>query len=115
MTVYPPSNGVTGFNVIGHQQQGDDYSTIPPNWSPFGFNSFISFQISGRLSASQIQSLPFTATFSGSDMAAGQQVYASPRAATWLGAGAETPATTITLVPATIKRTRSGVPRIGNF
>src|SRR5260370_39645186 len=68
MTVYPPSNGVTVFNVFGQQQQGDDYSTNPPNWSPFRFNSFISFQISGRVSAYKIQSHPFTASCSGSDM-----------------------------------------------
>ncbi len=115
MTVYPPSNGVTVFNVFGQQQQGDDYSTNPPNWSPFGFNSFISFQISGRFSASQIQSLPFTATFSGSNMVAGQKVYVSARAVTCCGAGSETQATTITLIPQTINGTVSGVSSVGNF
>jgi hypothetical protein len=116
MTVYPPNNvNVTVFNVFGQQQQGDDYSTNPPDWSPFGFNSFISFQISGQFSASQIQSLPFTATFSGSNMVAGQKVYVSARAVTCCGAGSETQATTVTLIPQTINGTVSGVSSVGNF
>jgi hypothetical protein len=104
------SDGIV--NVFGRVQQGDDFSTSPTTWSPFSFDSNTAFQTSGQFS--NIQSLPFPARFSASNMVAGQNVYVSALAASYTG-GQWTKATALTLMPQTINGTITGVANQGSF
>jgi hypothetical protein len=72
------------------------------------------FHVSGQLS--NVQQLPFAATFNAANMVAGQNVYlSSPAFVTCCGQWYFAPATTITLMPQTIDGTVLGVSVTGNF
>ena len=100
------------FDVLGRQQQGDDYSVNPTTWSPFTFDGNTVFQVSGQFT--NVQSLPFAASFNASNMAVGQNVYTSAAKANYVG-GNWTKALAITLMPQTINGTVSGVSTSGGF
>jgi hypothetical protein len=70
------------------------------------------FQISGQLT--NIQSLPFVASFNASNMMAGQNVDLSSAALELMG-GEYTPANTITLIPQTVDATVIGSSTSGAF
>lgn len=71
------------------------------------------FQISGQ--ASNLQNLPFAATFDGANMVAGQDVLLTTHATSIANNPVNYPATTITLVPQTIDGTVSAISTSGGF
>jgi len=76
--------------------------------------SSTTFHISDQLS--NVQQLPFAATFNAANMVPGQNVYlSSPAFVTCCGAEYYAPATTITLMPQTIDGTVLGSSVSGNF
>ncbi|MHB8302017.1 MAG: DUF5666 domain-containing protein [Acidobacteriaceae bacterium] len=79
---------------------------------PFNFGNTV-FQTSGQLT--NVQSLPFTASFKATNMVDGQNVFVSTHALTISGGPAYQPATTMTLLPQTIDGTVSAVSSSGNF
>jgi hypothetical protein len=78
---------------------------------PFDFES-ASFQISGQLT--NLQSLPFRASFDASSIFAGQNVFISTHATSWSG-GNLPPATTLTLLPQTLNGTVTAISSAGGF
>ena len=82
--------------------------------SPIAFNfGNTVFQTSGQLT--NVQSLPFPASFKATNMVDGQNVFVSTHALTISGGPAYQPATTMTLLPQTIDGTVSAVSSSGNF
>jgi hypothetical protein len=80
---------------------------------PYDFSS-ATFHISGELS--NVQQLPFAATFNAANMVPGQNVYlSSPAFVTCCGQQYYAPATTITLMPQMIDGTVLGSSISGNF
>jgi hypothetical protein len=76
--------------------------------------SSTTFHISGQLS--NVQQLPFAATFNAANMVPGQNIYlSSPEFVTCCGQQYYAPATTITLMPQTIDGTVLGSSISGNF
>lgn len=71
------------------------------------------FQISGQLT--NLQSLPFAASFNASNLVPGQNVLFSTHALSVQGGPTYAPATTATLVPQTINGTVSSVSTSGGF
>jgi hypothetical protein len=64
---------------------------------------------------SNLSSLPFSATFTGSNLVAGQEIYVSTHAAKFPDAPDLVTATTVTLVPQTINGTVTAVSSAGSF
>jgi hypothetical protein len=80
---------------------------------PYDFSN-TTFRISGQLS--NVQQLPFTATFNAANMVPGQYVYlSSPAFVTCCGGEYYAPATTMTLMPQTIDGIVLAVGTSGNF
>jgi len=80
---------------------------------PYDFSSS-TFHISGQVS--NVQQLPFAATFNAANMVPGQNVYlSSPAFVTCCGLEYYAPATTITLMPQTIDGTVLGSSISGSF
>ncbi|MHB1839307.1 MAG: DUF5666 domain-containing protein [Acidobacteriaceae bacterium] len=79
---------------------------------PFNFGSTV-FQISGQLT--NVQNLPFTASFKATNMVDGQNVFVSTHALTISGGPEYEPATAMTLIPQTIDGTVSAVSSSGSF
>ncbi len=104
LNTYPPA---TLLNELIVESQG----LIPLN----GYNDFnfgiADFQISGQLT--NVQSLPFTASFNATNMVPGQNVLTTNHAPTV--PSQYFPLTTITLLPQTINGTVSGVSSSGSF
>jgi hypothetical protein len=83
------------------------------NLEPYDFSSTM-FNISGQLT--NLQQLPFAATFNAANMVAGQNVYlSSPAFVTCCGLQYYAPATTITLMPQAIDGIVLGSSVSGNF
>jgi hypothetical protein len=83
------------------------------NTETYDFSS-TTFHISGQLS--NVQQLPFPATFNASNMVPGQNIYlSSPAFDTCCGQLYYAPATTMTLMPQTINGTVFGSSVSGNF
>jgi hypothetical protein len=107
------------FSVFGRQQQGPllepltgvsgDYWT---GGAYFDFSAAV-FQISGQLT--NLQTLPFSPSFSASNMVAGQNVDVSTASELTLEGPNYTPANTITLIPQAIDATVTGSSASGNF
>jgi Domain of unknown function (DUF5666) len=72
-----------------------------------------SFQISGQLT--NLQTLPFAASFDSNSIFDGQNVYISTHALTGSPIPANFPATTITLMPQAVNGTISGISSDGDF
>lgn len=104
------ASGVSDVIAYGRLAQGVEAEYI--YGTPiYNFNS-AEFQISGQLS--NLQSLPFTPAFSGSDMVPGQNVDITSGALVLTG-GVYTPAATITLIPQTINGEVISSSTSGNF
>lgn len=82
------------------------------NASYYDFNN-AAFQISGQLA--NVQDLPFVASFTASDMVAGQSVFISTHALTVPGGFPYTQAAAITLRPQTLNGTVSAMGSEGGF
>ena len=107
------SNVVPALSLWGRQQQGALYADFYIlGAQPFSFTN-AAFQISGQLP--NLQELPFTPAFTGSNMVPGQNVYLS--AATVMNSGGfpYVPLSTVTLVPQTLDGTVAATSNIGNF
>jgi hypothetical protein len=97
-------------NIEPIQGQGKDELA---DTEPYDFSS-TTFHISGELS--NVQQLPFAATFNAATMVAGQNVYlSSPAFVTCCGAEFFAPASTMTLMPQTIDGTVLSTSTSGNF
>jgi len=83
-----------------------------PNSDYYSFGDAV-FQTSGQLT--NIQTVPFTATFNAANMVAGQNVFVSTNSLIDSGGFPYTPADTITLIPQTINGTVSAVGSEGGF
>jgi hypothetical protein len=102
--------------VYGRQEQGP--LAPGPRGSgeyfdaPYMDFSNAAFKVSGQLT--NVQSLPFAASFNATNMVAGQNVDLSSAALELMG-GEYTPANTITLIPQTIDAIVTGSSNSGNF
>jgi hypothetical protein len=79
---------------------------------PYSFGSAV-FRISGRFT--NLQNLPFVASFDPANLFPGQNVYISSHATTLMGNPVYFPTTTVTLMPQTINGTISGTSSDGGF
>jgi hypothetical protein len=105
------SNAQPSFISVSRQSQGKDY----PYTTEELFASFAStlFQVSGQFS--NLQSLPFTPSFGGSNIVPGQNVYVSTDTIALSGRYPYTPAITMTLMPQTINGTVNAIGSSGGF
>jgi hypothetical protein len=106
------------LTVFGRQQQGPLLGFAAPigaYWEGGAYFDFsvAVFQISGQLA--NLQTLPFSPSFSASDMVAGQNVDVSTASNLSLQGPNYTPADTITLIPQAIDATVTGSSTPGNF
>jgi len=98
--------------AFGRRQQGYFYDTQRAAiWMPFDYGNAW-FSISGQIT--DLQDLPFVASFNASNMVDGQNVYVTTHAQT-VTSHPYPPATTITLFPQTINGTVIGSSHIGTF
>jgi len=105
------AGAVNAFNVLDLQQQGSDFCCAPdPVGMPFQLDANTVFRVSGQFS--NLQSLPFTASFNAANMVVGQNVSVST--ATISNGFFNTP-TTVTLVPQTINATVNSISSSGGF
>lgn len=109
-----PIAGVYGQSTLLYttqvQQQGDD-TPLPMYWV-FQYTGNTVFKTSGQFT--NLQSLPFTATFGPSSIIAGQNVYLSSSFISTRG-GVNSLASTITLVPQTINASVLSVSNSNGF
>jgi Domain of unknown function (DUF5666) len=97
--------------VLGDQaRDAQGYLQNPGYYDSFGTATF---QTSGQFS--NLQSLPFTASFNGRNIVAGQNVYITSHAVTFAPEPIYLPAATVTLIPQTINGTVSAVGNEGSF
>lgn len=106
------------FNNLGRQQQGSNYTPQPLDAGYYAFPGSTVFQISGQFT--NLETLPFIASFNGSNMVPGQNVAVfsqtiAPSGGDPLCGYAWTDATTVTLMPQTINGTVSEVSSDGGF
>jgi len=95
--------------AFGTQEQGRLVAGGP---APYSFGNAI-FAISGEVS--NLQSLPFPASFTGVNMVAGQKIYLTTHAPTVAGGPLYSPAATMTLVPQTLDGMVTAVSNDGGF
>lgn len=110
--VFVSGNGPQ-FYSLGRQQQGQDYSAQAQSLGIYSFSDTTAFQTSGQFT--NVVSLPFTASFNGSNMVPGQNVAVYSQAVTDFYGGQYTAATTMTLMPQTINATVVSSSTSGNF
>jgi hypothetical protein len=108
----PSVANATIIDVFGAQQQGADFASFPAFFQRYQLAANTNFRTSGQFS--NITSLPFPASFDSSNLLAGQNIYVSSPAISFL-AVPTTIATTVTLMPQTINGTVTAVSGIGNF
>jgi len=96
--------GAEGTLFGGFQPEG--------NWF-FGSGAGTVFQVSAPLS--NLSGLPFSSTFNGSNLVAGQMIYVSTHATKFPDAPDLVTATTVTLMPQTINGTVTDVSSVGSF
>jgi hypothetical protein len=107
------SNLEPALNLWGLQQQGALYNDIDVlGGQYFSFTNAI-FQISGQLP--NLQELPFTPSFTASNMVPGQNVYLSASTLMNSGGFPYTPLSTVTLIPQTIDGTVVTSANVGTF
>jgi hypothetical protein len=107
------SNAEPALNLWGLQQQGALYNDIDVlGGQYFSFTNAI-FQISGQLP--NLQELPFTPSFTASNMVPGQNVYLSASTLMNSGGFPYTPLSTVTLIPQTIDGTVVTSANVGTF
>ncbi|MHB8216383.1 MAG: DUF5666 domain-containing protein [Candidatus Sulfotelmatobacter sp.] len=106
------------LTVFGRQQQGPLLGPGVPNGTYWGGGAYfdfsgVVFQVSGQLT--NLQSLPFSPSFSASNMVAGQNVDVSTASELSLVGPDYTPANVVTLIPQTIDATVAGSSTSGSF
>ena len=97
----------------GTQQQGALYNDLFVIGGQYFSFTNPTFQISGQLS--NLQELPFTPSFTASNVVPGQYVYLSTSSLLQSGGFPYTPLSTVTLIPQTLDGTVSGSSNAGNF
>lgn len=105
--------GEPALSSIWRQQQGALFSNtwvLGGSYLSFGNAAFL---ISGELS--NLQDLPFTASFNGANMVAGQNAYFSTSSSQNSGGFPYIPLNTAMLIPQTLNGTVSGISNNGNF
>jgi len=100
--------------MFGREEQGYLFPGVIYGGTNISFGN-ATFQTSGQFSNTQIQSLPFTASFDAANMFAGQNAYITTHATTLSPDPTYYAATTVTLMPQTINGTVSAVSTSGNF
>jgi len=90
------SSSVPVLTILGRQQQGDEFTTQPVDIQNYSFPAGTTFNISSQFT--NLQNLPFAATFDGSNMVGGQNIAVFSKAISHT-AGSPTSATTVTLLP----------------
>lgn len=103
----------TEVDILGREQQGNDVSTFPLTWNEYTVNSSTVFKTSGQIS--NVQSLPFPATFSSSNATGGQNVAISSQTIPNPACCGFPTAVTMTLMPQTINGTVTAVSNSGSF
>ncbi|MGA8215892.1 MAG: DUF5666 domain-containing protein [Candidatus Sulfotelmatobacter sp.] len=101
------------FYSLGREEQGQDYSVQGQSLGVYSFSDSTVFQTSGQFN--NLATLPFTASFDGSTMVAGQNVSIYSQALNDFYGGQYTASTTITLMPQTIDGTVADSSQSGNF
>jgi Domain of unknown function (DUF5666) len=102
----------TAVDVFGAQQQGADFAASPAFFQRYQLAANTNFRTSGQFS--NVTSLPFLASFASSNLVAGQNIYVSSPAISFL-AIPTTIATTVTLMPQTINGMVTSLSGSGNF
>jgi len=110
LSVFPTEPATQQPSIFIFGRLLESQGQMPWTWY-YGIASSV-FQISGEID--NLAQLPFPATFSLSNMVAGQNVYVSSLNMTSVG-GIYTTASTITLLPQTINGVVSGTSQNGNF
>lgn len=100
------------INFFAQETQGYLYVGLLPASLPYNFGS-ATFQVSEQLD--NLETLPFTPSFTAANMVAGQNVSITSHATSTNGGPTYVPAATITLMPQTINGMVSGVSSDGNF
>ena len=101
---YVPELANFGVNSQGYKSLAGGYD--------YSFSN-ATFLTSGQFT--NLQSLPFTASFTAANMVAGQNVFISTHTLTVPGGYPYIPATTMTLLPQTLNGTVSAIGSSGNF
>ena len=103
------ASSLPAFAAFGTLQQGVLL------FSGSGYYNFgnATFAISGRLT--NLQALPFAATFTGVNIVPGQKIFLSSHATTVSGGPTYIPAATVTLLPQTLDGTVTAVSNDGGF
>jgi hypothetical protein len=111
--VYVSGQGGLPFYLLGRQQQGQDYSVQGQSLGIYSSSNATVFQTSGQFS--NVASLPFPASFNGSNMVPGQNVAVYSQAVADFYGGQYTAATTMTLMPQAINATVVSSSNSGSF
>jgi hypothetical protein len=98
--------------MFQRQQQGLLFDGLVGGEVYFSFGNAV-FQTSGQLS--NLQSLPFPASFNATNMVAGQNVFMTTHATSFSGGPLYVPIATLTLIPQTINGTVTAVSTSGDF
>jgi Domain of unknown function (DUF5666) len=106
-------SSVSDFYNLGREQQGQNYSVQGQNIGIYSFSDTTVFQTSGQFN--NVASLPFAASFNGSNMVSGQNVSVYSGVLTAYYGGEYDASTTITLMPQTIDGAVVGSSQEGNF
>jgi hypothetical protein len=106
------ADSVPVLAVFGREQQGYLFPNLIGGAPYFNFGNAV-FQTSTQLA--NLPNLPFSASFSTTNMVAGQNVFITSHATTTSGGPTYVPAATVTLVPQTINGTVTGVSTSGGF
>jgi hypothetical protein len=100
-------------DLLGRTNEEFNQSIVPGSTlMNYSFDASTAFKLSGEIAVPS--NLPFSATFDGSNMIAGQNVSVASQVIVTSG-GTYTHATTVTLMPQTINGTITGVSSSGGF
>jgi hypothetical protein len=102
----PLADSPSRVDVIGRQNLGDQATPEPADIQAFQFDNTTTFQVSPQFG--NVQTLPFAASFNGSNLIAGQNISVTSPAISFT-APIVTMATTITLIPMTINGTITSI------
>jgi len=103
-------NSMPVLDMYARQQQGKDERLVD---ELFNFNNS-TFRVSGQFS--NLETLPFTPSFSAANMVAGQNVYiSSPAFFHYTPPPYQATATTVTLMPQTVNGSVFGISTSGDF
>ncbi len=106
-------SGAPDFYNLGREQQGQNYSVQGQDIGIYSFSDSTVFQTSSQFN--NVASLPFAASFNGSNMVPGQNVSVYSGVLTAYYGGQYDASTTITLMPQTIDGAVRDSSQAGNF